>query len=428
MRARPRSRTALAALSALASLALVLAACGDDGGGASPTGGATGSGAATASTVKLGAVITLSGPLAQIGQSHLAGAKLAVDEVNKAGGADGHKFELVTKDEKVDPQATVQAVRELLGADIKLMLGLTTDSDCLAAAPLVSNGGGIRVGTSCQSNLLQGDKFVPGFFEIAPTNYMLSKATARLANDKFPQVKTWDGIGPDYEFGHEVWQSFQDGLKELDPGVTFRKNVFVPLTETQFNSYITSLLSGLPADSAEKNGLFMSTFSATTVGLAKQGKSHNLFGRYKVALNLGGSTPTAEALGADTPPLWFIYDYYDGAYDNPTNTKFVADFKAANGGKVPNAWAYEGYTAVMAYKAAIEKAKSTDAKKLIDTMAGMSFDTPKGELTFRKEDHLLQSPVTVWQVVGDAASPGGFKVTSAEAIPADEVLPPVSNK
>ncbi|HSF26751.1 MAG TPA: ABC transporter substrate-binding protein [Actinomycetes bacterium] len=424
MRVRARAVTALATL---VSLSLVLAACGDDDGGSSPTGAATGTSAPT-ETLKLGAILTLSGPLAQIGQSHLAGAKLAADQVNKDGGVNGVKFEIVSKDEKADPQATVQAVRDLQGDDVKLMFGLTTDSDCLAAAPLVSNAGGMLVGTSCQSNLLQGDKFVPGFFEIAPTNYMLSKATARLAADKFPEVQAWDGIGPDYEFGHEVWASFQEQLKALDPGVTFRKNVFVPLTETQFSSHISSLTAGLPADSAEKNGLFMSTFSATTVGLAKQGKSVNLFGRYKVALNLGGSTPTAEALGADTPPLWFIYDYYDGAYDNPTNTKFVADFKAANAGKVPNAWAYEGYTAVMAYRAAIEKAKSTDAKDLIDTMAGMTFDTPKGELTFRKEDHLLQSPVTVWHVQGDAASPGGFKVTEASAIPADQVLPPVPNR
>lgn len=397
-----------------------LAACGGSSSPSSSTGGKQGS------TVKLGVVETISGPFAEIGNSKVAGAKVAVAEINKAGGAAGHPLQLVVKDEQADPNATVAAVRDLLGSNVKLIQGGTTDSDCLGAAPLVNSAGGVMIGTSCQTNLLTTTKFVPGFFEVAPTNYMLSMATAQLAHSQFGDVKTWDGIGPDYEFGHEVWASFQQDLKKLDGSVTFRKTVYVPLTETQFSSYISSLTSGLPSDSAQKNGLFLSTFSATTTGLAKQGKSYNLFGRYKVNLNLGGSTPTAEAMGADTPPLWFIYDYYDGAYSNSTNSTFVSDFKSANGGKAPNAWAYEGYTAVLAYAAAIKKANSTDPKQIQSAMAGMTFDTPKGSLTFRKQDHLLESPVTVWKVIGDKSAPGGFKVTSATTVPADKVLPPVN--
>lgn len=424
-----RSRAAVAATAAVGSLAMVLAGCSSSGGGGgtgSPANSGSNAGsAASGSTLKIGAVITMSGGLAQVGQGHQAGAKLAVSQLNAKGGVDGHKIELVVKDEKADPQATVTDVKQLLGDGVKLMIGGTTDSDCLAAAPMVSNAGGIFIGTSCQTNLLETTKFVPGFFEIAPTNYMLSKATAQYANEHFSSVQSWDGIGPDYEYGHEVWTSFKQDLKDLQSSVTFRKNVFVPLTETQFGSYVSSLLSGLPSDSAKTHGLFMSLFAGPTIALAKQGKSQNIFGRYAAVLNIGGSTPTAEALGADTPPLYFIYDYYSGAYNNPTNTAFVNAFKAANKGADPNAWAYEGYTAIMAYANAIEKAHSIDPGTLRTTLAGMSFDTPKGNLTFRKQDHLLMSPVTVWRAVGDASSPGGFKITDAEAVPVEKVLPPV---
>lgn len=401
------------------------------GGASSPAGaaGASGSGssgAATGSPVTLGAVETTSGPFAQIGNSKVAGMKVAIDEINKAGGAGGHKLSLSVKDEQASTNATVQAVRDLLGSNVKLLMGGTTDSDCLAAAPLVNGGGGVFIGTSCQTNLLETSKFVPAFFEVAPTNYMLSMATAQLAASQFGGVHSWDGVGPDYEFGHEVWASFQTDLKKLESSAQFRKTVYIPLTETQFSSYISSLLSGLPSNSAQNNGLFLSTFSATTIGLAKQGASYNLFNKYKTVLNLGGSTPTAEALGASTPPLYFIYDYYDGAYNNPMNSKFVSEYKAANGGKAPNAWAYEGYTAVQAYASAIAKSHSTDPQQIIKTMAGMTFDTPKGSLTFRKQDHLLESPVTVWHVVGDSSAPGGFKVTNAGTVPVSKVLPPVN--
>lgn len=418
---RLRSRHAVAAAVGVICVG-TLAACSSS----STSSSGTSSGAASGSPVTLGAIETMSGPFAQIGQSKVAGMKVAINEINKAGGADGHKLVLSVKDEQASTTATVTDVRELLGAGVKLIMGGTTDSDCLAAAPLVNSGGAMMLGTSCQTNLLETTKFVPSFFEIAPNNYMLSKATAQLAVSQFGSVKTWDGVGPDYQFGQEVWASFQTDLKQLEPGATFRKNVFIPLTETQFSSYISSLLSGLPANSAQNNGLFMSTFSATTVGLAKQGASYNMFGKYKVVLNLGGSTPTAQALGASTPSMWFIYDYYNGAYHNAMNTQFVNDYKAANGGQVPNAWAYEGYTAVQAYAAAIEKSHSTNVKTLIKTMAGMTFNTPKGPLTFRKQDHLLESPVTVWHVVGDSTAPGGFKVTSSSTIPISKVLPPVN--
>lgn len=420
-------RRAAAAVVGVVCLGL-LAACGSSSGGSSSSTSSTGSSSAAAggSPVTLGAIETISGPFAQIGNSKVAGMKVAINEINKAGGAGGHQLSLSVKDEQASPNATVQDVRDLLGANVRLLMGGTTDSDCLAAAPLVNSGGGVFIGTSCQTNLLETTKFVPAFFEVAPTNYMLSMATAQLAASQFGSIKTWDGVGPDYEFGHEVWASFQQDLKKLEPPATFRKTVYIPLTETQFSSYISSLLSGLPANSAQNNGLFLSTFSATTIGLAKQGASYNLFSKYKTVLNLGGSTPTAQALGASTPPLWFIYDYYDGAYNNQMNSTFVSDYKAANGGQVPNAWAYEGYTAVQAYAAAIAKAHNTDPQKIIATMAGMTFNTPKGQLTFRKQDHLLESPVTVWHVVGDSSAPGGFKVTSASTVPVSKVLPPVN--
>ncbi len=418
---RLRSRQAVAAAVGVICVG-TLAACSSS----STSSSGSSSGAASGSPVTLGAIETMSGPFAQIGQSKVAGMKVAINQINKAGGADGHKLVLSVKDEQASTTATVTDVRELLGAGVKLIMGGTTDSDCLAAAPLVNSGGGMMLGTSCQTNLLETTKFVPSFFEIAPNNHMLSMATAQLAASQFGNIKTWDGVGPDYQFGQEVWASFQKDLKQLEPTVTFRKNVFIPLTETQFDPYISSLLSGLPANSAQTNGLFMSTFSATTVGLAKQGASYNMFGKYNVVLNLGGSTPTAQALGSATPSMWFIYDYYNGAYHNAMNSQFVSDYEAANGGQVPNAWSYEGYTAVEAYAAAIEKSHSTSVPTLIKTMAGMTFNTPKGELTFRKQDHLLESPVTVWHVVGDSSAPGGFKVTSSSVIPISKVLPPVN--
>ena len=77
----------------------------------------------------------------------------------------------------------------------------------------------------------------------------------------------------------------------------------------------------------------------------------------------------------------------------------------------------------MAFKAAIEKAKSADPAKVRAVMPGMSFDSPKGTLTFRQQDHLPITPVTSWSVVGDSTAPGGFKVTGVETIAPEDTMP-----
>ena len=58
----------------------------------------------------------------------------------------------------------------------------------------------------------------------------------------------------------------------------------------------------------------------------------------------------------------------------------------------PDFFTAGGFAAAMAAVTAVQKAKSTDTEKLIAAMEGMEFDTPKGKMIFRKEDHqALQS-------------------------------------
>ena len=84
------------------------------------------------------------------------------------------------------------------------------------------------------------------------------------------------------------------------------------------------------------------------------------------------------------------YYYYD-IPKNPVNDWLVAEHKKRFNAP-PDFFTAGGFAAAMATVAAVEKAKSTDSEKLIAAMEGMEFDTPKGKMVFRKEDHqALQS-------------------------------------
>jgi branched-chain amino acid transport system substrate-binding protein len=78
--------------------------------------------------------------------------------------------------------------------------------------------------------------------------------------------------------------------------------------------------------------------------------------------------------------------YYYGIPKNPVNDWLVAEHQKRFNAP-PDFFTCGGFAAAMAVVAAVEKAKSTDTEKLIATMEGMDFETPKGKMIFRKEDH-----------------------------------------
>jgi branched-chain amino acid transport system substrate-binding protein len=131
-------------------------------------------------------------------------------------------------------------------------------------------------------------------------------------------------------------------------------------------------------------------------------------GRYGVELSTGGNIFAALTAYKRFPGMEGATYYYYGIPKNPVNDWFVAEHQKRFGGP-PDMFTAGGFTAAMAVVAAVEKAKSTDSEALINAMEGMSFDTPKGEMIFRKEDHqALQSmyhfkvrvdPALAWAVL-----------------------------
>ena len=87
-----------------------------------------------------------------------------------------------------------------------------------------------------------------------------------------------------------------------------------------------------------------------------------------------------------------------------------------------------GFSAAMATVAALKKTNGdTNTNKLIDAMEGMSFDTPKGKMTFRKEDHQAMQSMYHFKIKVDPAFAWGVPELVRE-IPASEMNVPIRNK
>ena len=114
--------------------------------------------------------------------------------------------------------------------------------------------------------------------------------------------------------------------------------------------------------------------------------------RYGIEIAPGGNILPVMAGWKQFPGLEGAIYYYWAFPKNPVNDWLVAEYEKRNNGAPPDFFVAGGMSAAMAAVTALEKAKSTDTEKLIATMEGMEFDTPKGKMVFRKEDHqALQS-------------------------------------
>lgn len=413
-----RRRTTTKLVAVLGVGAMLVAACGSKDSGGGDKGSSKG-------PLKIGLLNTMSGPFADLGKDGLIGAKIAVDEINAGGGINGQKVELVVKDEKFSATATVQAMREFASSGVKIVVGFDSSADCLAAVPVAVQNKMIIIAPTCSADEVTQKGYSDRLFAISANTSMFGKGAAVFANNQLKDVKTWDNLTFDYITGHQYWDGFQAAMKASNSPAKYGKSLFVPTDTSQWAPYITAMAS---AGGEKPKGLFSFMFPASLVSFFQQAKQYDFASKYSHILLPGAYEQVTASVGADAPETYFVYDYYFEAFNNPVNTRLVEAFKKDQPNSIlygPNTMTYQNYTALLAVKAGIEKAGSADPDQMIKVLPGLHFDSPKGDVYFRK-DHLLAAPIAAFKCVGDASAPKKYKCPFAVELPAEEVLPPIT--
>ena len=119
------------------------------------------------------------------------------------------------------------------------------------------------------------------------------------------------------------------------------------------------------------------------------------------------------------------YYYYENP-DNEMNDWLVAEHQKRYNAP-PDFFTCGGFSAAMAVVKAIETAGSLDTEKLISTMEGMSFQTPKGEMVFRPEDHQALQSMYVFKIKSDPKVAWGIPEKTRELTWKDMDIP-IRNK
>ena len=365
-------------------------------------------------TIKIGALLIDSGPLAGLKESQTKAINLAIDEINAAGGAAGKKFEPVFITYAGTPDTAVDGATRAVQKDGALFLtGMDTSAVSPALSAKLASLNALMVEVFAQADPMTGKACNPNYFRVNVNDSMLMNAVGEFLKDK--PIKSWDIIAVDYSSGRDAAQKFQALIKSR--GGTIGKVLFAPFGTADFGAKI----SELGANPSE--GLYVTIFGSDAINLAKQQAQFGLFGKYKMVIGNSFVIPQVlpamgdSALGVDQT-LGFV-----PGEPGAEAEAFVKAYKAKYNGELPAYTSADQYAAIQLMAAAIKKANSTDVAAVRAALSGLKADTVLGTADVRAEDHQTARPILMNQIVKGPDGKPTYEIKTV--FPGAEIMPPV---
>ncbi|MEQ9643016.1 MAG: ABC transporter substrate-binding protein [Alphaproteobacteria bacterium] len=358
------------------------------------------SAAATAADVKIGVLYPITGGGAVYGVPAMEGNRMAVEEVNAAGGILGNKVVIVERDSKLNPAEAAAAAKEMITKDgVNVILGGLSSAVGLAVSEVARQEKVIYIATIPKTIQMTTTKLHPYVFRTASHTDFEGDAMAQLV--KQVGTKKLCDIQLDYAYGHDLAAGIEKGMKRHAPDIPKVLDLRSKLGATDYNAVITQLL-GADCDTVT-SGLWGSHF----VNFAQQAKPFGFFEQKRYIS--GGEIASHEIagkMGKDYPEnVWS--NTYELWYDHPTkmHEEFHARLSKRTGSEETAMWPVLAWIGVKFYAGAANAAGSLDADKVAEKLKGMSIDTPVGKRTINPADHQADTG----QFWGPMVNKEGFK-------------------
>ena len=340
--------------------------------------GSAGVPAAAQETIKIGEINSYSG-LPAFTEPYRKGWQLALEEINAAGGVNGRKLEVISKDDGGKPADAVTAANELVSKDGVVMLAGTFFSNIgLAVSDFAKQKKVLFLAAEPLTDAITWSKGNRYTFRLRPANYeqaaMLAEEAAKLP------AKKWATIAPNYEYGQSAVAVFKKILSAKRPDIEWVGEQWPPQGKIDAGAVVEAIAR------TEPDAILNVTFGADLVKLVREGNTRGLFKGRSVVSFLTGEPEYLDPLKDETPAGWIVTGYPWNAVTIPEHAAFLKAYQAKYN-DYPRLGSVVGYSTLKAAAAILAKAKSTDLEKLVDAAEGIFVDTPFGKVTFRKADH-----------------------------------------
>jgi branched-chain amino acid transport system substrate-binding protein len=367
--------------------------------------------------IRIAHVYDKTGPLEAYAKQTHTGLMMGLDYAT--GGSmtiNGKKIVVIEKDSQFKPDVGKAQLAAAFADDkADIAVGPTGSGVALAMLPVAEEYRKILLVEPAVADSITGDKWNRYIFRTGRNSSQDAISNAVALDKAGVSVAT---LAQDYAFGRDGVKAFRDALKTAK----IVHEEYLPVNTTDFTAGAQRIIDKLK-DQPGRKVIFI-----IWAGAGNPFKIADLdLKRYGIEIATGGNILPAMAAYKSFPGMEGATYYYFGIPQNPVNEAMVArhykEFKSP-----PDFFTAGGFSAAMAIVTALKKTNGdTNTEKLIRTMAGMSFETPKGTMTFRKEDHQAMQSMYHFRIKVDPAFAWGVPELVREIKPEDMNVP-IRNK
>jgi branched-chain amino acid transport system substrate-binding protein len=379
--------------------AVLVAACGSGGGGS------TGGGAYSGKTIKLGAILSITGAGGVYGPQSRDGMRLAVKQINAAGGVDGAKIALSINDDASDKAQSSQVAQKLVQQEQDLaLLGPTLSNSAVGVHPLAES-----LKTPILAVSTTGINIVPNcnYPSTTPCKYVfrdsLGEQTAIPDNiqsyvaDAHPKTGVLL-VAQDDKFSSDGGKIVQDTVGQYN--INLLKTIKFNKAEADLSPYVTQAVQLKP------DVIFITSLGGIPAKIMTEARNQGWTGQFLGGNGFNTATVSKQAgasgKGARSASAWYLGNTF------ASNAEFVSAYKAEYNAD-PDQFAAQGYSAIKIIADAASRANLSfsnlagDRDKLRAAMETVNIETPLGPFQFTQDHDVKQ---TVWVIAMDGQ--GGF--------------------
>ncbi|RXH02587.1 ABC transporter substrate-binding protein [Bradyrhizobium zhanjiangense] len=333
---------------------------------------------ALAQDIKIGEINSYS-LLPAFTEPYRKGWQLAVEQINAAGGINGKKLVVISKDDGGKPADAQTAANELVSSEgVAMLTGTFLSNIGLAVSDFANQKKVFFLAAEPLTDAITWSKGNKYTFRLRPSNYMQAAMLVEAAS-KLP-AKRWATIAPNYEYGQSAVAVFKKLMSEKRPDIQWVDEQWPPQGKIDAGPVVQAVAAANP------EAILNVTFGADLVKLVREGNTRGLFKGREVVSFLTGEPEYLDPLKDETPEGWIVTGYPWYSIKTPEHDAFLKAYQAKYN-DYPRLGSIVGYQTIKSAAAILAKAGSTDPEKLITAAEGLSMPSPFGEITFRKIDH-----------------------------------------
>jgi len=344
--------------------------------------------------IKIGVVLPYTGVYAVLGESITQAMELVFARENWM--VAGRKIEMIKEDDEMKPPVGVRKTEKLIDSDkVDILTGPVHSGILMGMRDKVHNSKTILIVSNAGADAISRERcskwiFRASFSNWQPCQPMGGWVAKHVSKDVFLTA-------PNYQAGKDMMNAFKETF--VPAGGKVVAEDYPKLGETDYAPYLTKIRqSGAKA--------VFAFFSGTdAVNFVKQFDQFGL--KETIKLTGAGFLTEPDVLPAQGKSALGVITghFYTPVLDNPTNQRFVKEFREKYAGKMPDGFACQGYDTAEVIVRALKavNGNTQDKGKLVDVIAKVEFDSPRGRFRFDPKTHNVIQPFIYVREVKEVA-------------------------